>query len=109
MEPLADGSLLYSVETYLRPPYFSRYEERASRASESKLAQTSPVSFADTEVLREFASSKDGTAIPLNIVRRKGTKLTGSNPPAIECLRRLRHQPDAGIPRRQCAPVARWD
>jgi prolyl oligopeptidase len=80
VQPLSDGTLLYSIETYLRPPYFSRYDETTARAVESKLAQTSPVSFADTEVLREFASSKDGTSIPLNIIRRKGTKLTGSNP-----------------------------
>ena len=31
-------------------------------------------------MVREFATSKDGTKIPLNIVRRKGTKLDGSNP-----------------------------
>jgi prolyl oligopeptidase len=37
-------------------------------------------SFADTEVLREFAPSKDATAVPLNIIRRKGTRLTGTNP-----------------------------
>ena len=78
--PLGDGTLLYSIETYLRPPYFSRYQEATARASESKLAQTSPVSFADTEVLREFAASKDGTSIPINIVRRKGTPLNGANP-----------------------------
>src|SRR6202035_4781876 len=29
---------------------------------------------------REFAASKDGTPLPLNIIRRKGTKLTGANP-----------------------------
>ena len=80
LEPLSDGTLLYSIETYLRPPYFSRYDESTARAVDSKLAQTSPVSFADTEVLREFAASKDGTSIPINIIRRKGTKLTGSNP-----------------------------
>lgn len=80
VEPLSDGTLLYSVATYLRPPYFSRYDEAAARASESKLVQTSPVSFADTEVVREFATSKDGTSIPLNIVRRKGTPLNGKNP-----------------------------
>jgi prolyl oligopeptidase len=79
LEPLSDGTLLYSIETYLRPPYFSRYDESTGRAVASKLAQTSPVSFADTEVLREFAASKDGTSIPINIIRRKGTKLTGSN------------------------------
>jgi prolyl oligopeptidase len=80
VEPLSDGTLLYSIETYLRPTYFSRYDETTARAGETKLAQTSPVSFADTEVLREFATSKDGTSIPLNIIRRKDTKLTGSNP-----------------------------
>jgi prolyl oligopeptidase len=80
VEPLRDGTLLYSIETYLRPTYFSRYDETTARASESKLAQTSPVSFTDTEVLREFATSKDGASIPLNIIRRKDTKLTGSNP-----------------------------
>ena len=80
VEPLNDGTLLYSVETYLRPPYFSRYDETLMRGSETKLAQTSPVSFADTEVVRELATSKDGTSIPLNIVRRKNAKLSGANP-----------------------------
>jgi prolyl oligopeptidase len=80
MEPLSDGTLLYSVETYLRPPYFSRYEEMAAQSSESKLAKTSPISFSDAEVLRDSAISKDGTAIPFTIVRRKGTALNGSNP-----------------------------
>jgi prolyl oligopeptidase len=80
VEPLSDGTVLYSIETYLRPRYFARYDEKAAQTSDSKLTQTSPVSFADTEVLREFASSKDGTAVPLNIIRRKGTRLTGTNP-----------------------------
>jgi prolyl oligopeptidase len=80
VEPVADGSLLYSIETYLRPPYFARFDEKTGKTAETALAQTSPVSFADAEVVREFASSKDGTRIPLNIVRRKGTKLDGSNP-----------------------------
>jgi prolyl oligopeptidase len=80
VEPLSDGTLLYSVATYLRPPYFSRYDEAAARATESKLVKTSPISFADTEVVREFAVSKDGTSVPLNIVRRKGTPLNGKTP-----------------------------
>jgi len=80
IEPVAGGSLLYSIETYLRPPYFSRFDEKTGTTAETALAQTSPASFADTEVVREFATSKDGTRIPLNIVRRKGTKLDGANP-----------------------------
>jgi prolyl oligopeptidase len=80
VEPLSDGTLLYSIETYLRPPYFSRYDESVLRSSETKLVQTSPVSFADAEVVREIVASKDGTSIPINIVRRKSAKLSGANP-----------------------------
>jgi len=80
VEPLSNGTLLYSVATYLRPPYFSRYDSKAAKASDTSLAQTSPVSFSDTEVIREFVKSKDGTSVPINIVRRKGTQLNGANP-----------------------------
>ncbi|HXI49278.1 MAG TPA: prolyl oligopeptidase family serine peptidase [Steroidobacteraceae bacterium] len=80
VEPLSDGTLLYSVETYLRPPHFSRYDSKTAKGSDTQLTQTSPVSFSDTEVIREFVKSKDGTSIPINIVRRKGTQLNGMNP-----------------------------
>jgi prolyl oligopeptidase len=80
VDPLSDGSLLYSVETYLRPPYFRRYDPRNATASDTRLIRTSPISFADTEVSRELVKSKDGTSIPINVVRRKGTQLNGRNP-----------------------------
>jgi prolyl oligopeptidase len=78
--PLPDGSVLYDVSTYLRPRYFTRYDEARGTSAETALAQTSPVSFQDAEVLRENATSKDGTQVPLNIIRRKGTVLDGHNP-----------------------------
>ena len=31
-------------------------------------------------MVRQMAISKDGTHVPMNIMRRKGTKLDGSNP-----------------------------
>ena len=80
VEPLGDGTLLYSIKTYLRPPYFSRYDEASGTAIETKLVETSPVSYPDAEVVREFATSKDGTQVPVNIVRRKGLVLDGSHP-----------------------------
>ncbi len=77
---VGEGRLLYAVNTFLTPPHFDRYDEISGEATPSKLLQTSPVSYADTEVVREFATSRDGTKIPLNIVRRKGTVLDGSHP-----------------------------
>jgi prolyl oligopeptidase len=44
------------------------------------LQTTSPADFGMVEVLREFATSPDGTRVPLNILRRKGTVLDGNNP-----------------------------
>jgi prolyl oligopeptidase len=77
---LSNGHLLYSIATYLRPPYFARLDEATGLSDETKLAQTSPVEFANAEVVRVFSTSKDGTQVPFDLVRRKGTRLDGSNP-----------------------------
>jgi prolyl oligopeptidase len=79
IEPVASGELLYSVDTYLRPTYFSRFNEGSGKAVETTLAQRSPVSFTDAEVVRDLATSRDGTRIPVNIIRRRGITLNGSN------------------------------
>jgi prolyl oligopeptidase len=44
------------------------------------LFTASPASFSDVEVIRVSAISKDNTRVPMNILRRKGTKLDGNNP-----------------------------
>jgi len=80
VEAVGDGSLLVSIATYLAPPYFARFDEASGKSTDTLLKQTSPVSFGDAEVVREFAISKDGTRVPLNIVRKKGLKLDGSHP-----------------------------
>ena len=67
-------------ETYLEPPAWYRYDPATGKARKTALFQTSPADFGDCEVVREFAVSKDGTKVPLNIIRRKGTKLDGTNP-----------------------------
>ncbi len=78
--PAGDDGVLFSVATYLRPPYFARYDAAAGKAAETKLVQTSAIGFDDVEAVRVFTASKDGTKVPVNIIRRKGTRLDGNNP-----------------------------
>lgn len=78
--PMPDGSVLYSVRTYFTPTYYARYDANSGKASATPLAKTSPVKFDGIEAVREFATSKDGTQIPMTIVRRKGIVLDGSHP-----------------------------
>jgi prolyl oligopeptidase len=80
MLALEDDSLLFRAASYTEPSSWFHCVEGKPEPIKTALIGTSPVSFADIEVTREFATSKDGTKIPLNIVRKKGTKLDGQNP-----------------------------
>jgi len=74
------GQVLFENESYVDPPAWYRYDPASGQVKRTALAETSPANFADVEVLRQMAISKDGTHVPMNIIRRKGTKLDGSNP-----------------------------
>jgi prolyl oligopeptidase len=77
---LDDGDLLIEVSSYLTPDRYMRVRARDGQAEETKLARTSPAKFDDAEVVRIFATSKDGTKVPVSILRKKGTPLNGKNP-----------------------------
>ncbi|MFZ1156433.1 MAG: prolyl oligopeptidase family serine peptidase, partial [Candidatus Sulfotelmatobacter sp.] len=74
------GDVLFYTSTYIEPAAWYYYDAAGGKATRTALVETSPVNFDDAEVVRDFATSKDGTRVPLNIIRRKGTKLDGTNP-----------------------------
>ena len=80
MLALEDGSLLFRDMSYTEPAAWFRCGNGKTEPAKTALRSTSPVSFADIEVRREFATSKDGAKIPLNILFRRGMKQDGSNP-----------------------------
>jgi prolyl oligopeptidase len=80
MLALEDGSLLFRAVSYTEPAAWFHSPNGKTEPVKTALLSTSPVSFADIEVRREFATSKDGTKIPLNILSRKGMKRDGNNP-----------------------------
>jgi prolyl oligopeptidase len=80
MVPLEDGSLLFRDQSFTEPAAWFHCPKEKTEPVKTALRNTSPVSFADIEVTREIATSKDGTKIPLNIIFRRGMKRDGQNP-----------------------------
>lgn len=76
----ANGELLFHSQTYLDPPAWYRYDAATGKVARTALFEKPAADYSDAEVVREFATSKDGTKVPLNIVRRKGARLDGKNP-----------------------------
>jgi prolyl oligopeptidase len=72
--------LVFGNVSYLVPFAWFSFNPAEKTPKRTALYMTSPVSFEDIEVVREFAVSKDGTKVPLNILRRKGLELNDKNP-----------------------------
>ena len=75
-----DERLLFRQTSFVAPAAWMLYDPAKTSVEKTALINTSPVDFSDIEAVREFAISKDGTKVPINILRRKGAPLDGSNP-----------------------------
>ena len=79
--PMSDDDVLFRNQSYTAPPAWYTYKAKSKTPVEKTvMAMTSSVSFDDAEAVRESCTSKDGTKVPINIIRKKGTKLDGNNP-----------------------------
>ncbi len=79
----AQDAVLYRTTSYLEPAAWYRWTPGsggAGQAAKTALSRSWPVDFSDAEVVREWAVSKDGTRVPLNIIRPRGARLDGKNP-----------------------------
>jgi prolyl oligopeptidase len=74
--------LLFRTVTYTEPFAWKTYDVSKDRdkVHPTDLRGTSPADFADVEVVREFVRSTGRVKVPLNIIRKKGTRLNGQNP-----------------------------
>ncbi len=80
MARLGGDAIAYRVESYTEPAAWYTYSPSSGKAVRTKMARTSPASFADCEVVRITAVSRDGTKVPISILRREGIKLDRSHP-----------------------------
>lgn len=72
--------ILFANFSYVEPLAWYRYSAKDGKVTKTALAQTSPADFSDVEVVRTEATSKDGTKVPLTILKLKGVKRNGKNP-----------------------------
>jgi prolyl oligopeptidase len=80
LAPAGGDDVLFTASSFTQPS--AAYLYRAKGDETVKLPLTSPpvVDLSDVKVTRAFATSKDGTKVPVNILAPKGAKLDGSNP-----------------------------
>jgi prolyl oligopeptidase len=77
---LEGDEVLYSNESYMKNTGWFRFDPKHGKPRPTALASTSIADYSDTEVVRDFAKSEDGTKVPMNIIRRKDAKLDGKTP-----------------------------
>jgi prolyl oligopeptidase len=80
LHAIGDDDLLYRSESYTHAPGWFRYRAHKKRSEATALVQPMPFSMDDVEAVRESCASKDGTAVPMTVLRKRGTALDGSNP-----------------------------
>lgn len=80
LTPLGRDQVLYAVTRYTEPTAWFATRDGRLDARRTSLSSTSAVHLADVEVVRDECTSKDGTRVPLTVLRRKGTRLDGRNP-----------------------------
>jgi len=77
---LEGDRVMYYNSSYVEPGARFVYEAAENRSLPTTYVEHSPADFSNVEVSRETAVSRDGTAVPMTILKRRGTKLDGSNP-----------------------------
>lgn len=73
----------WAVETFVSPRQWWVHSDNDPHPRPTALDTVTPVDFTEIEVDRVFATSKDGTRVPINILARKGTPRDGSAPTVL--------------------------
>ncbi len=77
---LEGDDILFRSSSYTEPGAWYRYKAASRTVERSALADATLADYSQVEVIRATATSKDGTQIPMSILRNKGIALDGSHP-----------------------------
>jgi prolyl oligopeptidase len=71
--------IFFAAGSFVEPSNYFLYRADANETAKLPLKSPPVVDLSDISVVREFATSKDGTKVPVNILIPKGAKRDGSN------------------------------
>ncbi|HMN41127.1 MAG TPA: prolyl oligopeptidase family serine peptidase [Phycisphaerales bacterium] len=85
VEPLTGDDLVYQIDMFESPPAYFHYVPSATGGTSTKtaLVVADPPNMPRLTVKREFATSKDGTRVPVNIIMPAGLKPNGKTPTIV--------------------------
>ena len=72
MAALPAGQVTYSSRSYTAPNAWYRFDPATGQTEQTRLATVPAESLNDIRVEREFATSKDGTRVPVNVLVPRG-------------------------------------
>jgi prolyl oligopeptidase len=78
--PTGGDDVIFAAGSFTEPTALYRFSPASKETAKLPLTSPPVVDLSDVQVVREFATSKDGTKVPVNIMIPKGAKLDGSNP-----------------------------
>lgn len=79
LTPGNGSDVYFATESYVATTQWFRYDARDDATKQLAISSDSPVDYSDVTVVREFATSKDGTRVPVNILLPQGAKKDGSS------------------------------
>jgi prolyl oligopeptidase len=79
LTPGGASKVYFATESYVAMAQWFRYDARDETTTQLAISSESPVDYSDVTVVREFATSKDGTRVPVNILMPQGARRDGSN------------------------------
>ncbi len=79
LQRLDKQSVLFGNTSYTKPDAYYQYDAVTGKTVKTEIANVSATTLEGARVIRKFATSDDGTKVPLNIILPPGVTADGSN------------------------------
>lgn len=83
MRPYGTDGVLFARRSFTEPSAIYRFDPKTNEVEKTALASASPVDLSKIRVVREMATSKDGTKVPVNILLPPGVEKNGATPTVV--------------------------